>query len=102
MKPRRITQAVALAACTAGIIVFAGLQLVSMRVRADDAMAQVSAHDRSSAHSHLDVPEHRTLQRPQRCDRGRISVAEEQLPIGGSSANQKRCSRSPAYSALLT
>ncbi len=36
MKLRRIAQAAALAACTAGIIVFAGLQLVSMRVHADD------------------------------------------------------------------
>ena len=36
MKFGKVTKAAGLAACTAGIVVFAGMQLVSMRVHADD------------------------------------------------------------------
>lgn len=37
MNLSKIAKAAALAACTAGVIVFAGMQLVSMKVQADDA-----------------------------------------------------------------
>jgi hypothetical protein len=43
MKLEKIAKAAALAACTAGVIIFAGMQLVSMRVQADDNESESDA-----------------------------------------------------------